>query len=55
VSPPRKLSTSFGNTGMMMPNAKTSSTTVTNMNITAAGREEECELWSITNVISRKF
>lgn len=38
VSPPRKFSTSFGNTGIMMPSASTSSTTVTKMNATAAGR-----------------
>ena len=36
VSPPAMLSTSFGSTGMMMPIAITSSTTITNMNERAA-------------------
>src|SRR5262245_14375554 len=38
VSPPRKLSTSFGSTGITMPRASTSMTTVTKMKATAAGR-----------------
>src|SRR5687767_1529107 len=38
VSPPRKLSTSFGSTGMTSPRASTSSTTVMRMNATAARR-----------------
>ncbi len=36
VSPPTMLSTSFGSTGMMMPIAITSSTTITKMKASAA-------------------
>ena len=38
VSPPRKASTSFGSTGMIIPSASMSSSTVIRMNTTAARR-----------------
>ena len=38
ASPPRKFSTSFGNTGAIKPNASMSSVTVMKMKMTAAFR-----------------
>jgi uncharacterized protein (TIGR02246 family) len=42
VLPPRKSSISFGKSGMMIPIAKTSRTTVTKTIATAAGRATPC-------------
>src|SRR5262249_50873143 len=48
VSPPRKPSTSFGSTGMMIPNARTSTTTVMKMKTSAAPRAFATDFVSAT-------
>ncbi len=48
VSPPRKPSTSFGSTGMMIPNARTSTTTVMKMKTSAAARAFATDFVSAT-------